>query len=331
MEIHLTIDGAPVVRAVRTPPAFADAYDVVVVGLGTAGAEAFATCVKRGLKTFGVERLNGMGGLSTIGIVCFGGVLNRRLRDYERTADAAALAYETVVAGVWMERRRIVGVRTLSNGILRDVGAGAVIDATGSATITRMCGCALSKGRAFDGVMAPCARGETWLDNGKTAPRPIYRNFPDDLTRPVADVSATATKMARHRHAFWLTQKTQGRLLRPSMMIGAREETRVVTEETATPRFAGNFALALALMDDARAVPALRDLVAHPGGPTDPVVAGAFPNRIKALDMLGRFADAKSAPLLVAIVADEARAFTDGKQIVKTVVVPGRLVNIVLR
>lgn len=146
MEIHLTIDCAPVVRAVRTPPAFADMYDVVVVGLGTAGSEAFATCVKHGLKTFGVERLNGMGGLSTIGIVCFGGVLNRRLRDYERAADAVALAYETVVAGVWMEGRRIVGVRTLSNGILRDVGAGAVIDATGNATIARMCGCALKKG-----------------------------------------------------------------------------------------------------------------------------------------------------------------------------------------
>lgn len=529
MEIRLTVNGKPTVRKVKDAPAFAASYDVVVVGLGTAGAEALTTCVARKLKTLGIERQNGMGGLSTIGIVCFGGGLNRRLCDYERAASPADVTYGTAFAGVWTEGRRIVGVRTLANGIERDVAASVVIDATGNATVARACGCALRKGRAFDGVMASCARGETWIDNGKTTPRPIYQNFPDDLSRSAADYSATVTKLARSRHGFWLTQKAKGRMLRPSVMLGPREEVRVVTEETATmadaiagkefpnplffacepqdlvvhygdhvfesreirnwtvhcglpmfcfpssvpygtivakgmenllvpskhfgvahdlggslrmhpemrktgiaaafaaeimlrlkcaakdvpyaelkpliekagclkparydrvntihgmkfapfsddevvaalrtdvtrtgewwqgergkatgtaaeraayalwtawergvrgtasekaaltgklaaelgktPRHDGNFALALALMGDARAVPVLRDLVAHPGGPTDPVVAGAFPNRIKALDFLGRFADAKSAPVLTAIVADGARTFTAG-------------------
>ena len=529
MEIRLTLNGKPTVRKVKKPPAFAASYDVAVVGLGTAGAEALSHCVARKLKTFGIERQNGMGGLSTVGIVCFGGGLNRRLCDYERIASSADVAYGTVIAGVWTEGRRIVGVRTLANGAVRDVAASVVIDATGNATVARMCGCALRKGRAFDGVMASCARGETWVDNGKRAPRPIYRNYPDDLARSAEDYSATVTKLARGRHEFWLSQRTKGRMLRPSVMVGPREEVRVVAEETATmadaiagkvfpnplffacepedlvvhygdhvfesreirnwkvhcglpmfyypssvpygtivakgmenllvpskhfgvahdlggslrmqpemrktgiaaafaaeimlrlkcaakdvpyaelkplleeagclkpardgrvntihgkkfepfaddevvaslrqdvtrtgewwqgergratgsgaeraayalwtawergvrgtkaeksalaaklaaelgrmPRYDGNFAIALALMGDARAVPVLRDLVAHPGGATDPVVAGAFPNRIKAIDFLGRFADEKSVSILMAIVGDGAKAFTAG-------------------
>lgn len=529
MEIRLTVKGKPTVQKVAKAPAFAASYDVVVVGLGTAGAEALTHCVAQKLKTFGIERLNGMGGLSTVGIVCFGGGLNRRLCDYERIASSADIAYGTVITGVWTEGRRIVGVRTLANGIVRDIAASVVIDATGNATVARMCGCGLRKGRAFDGVMAPCARGEMWLDDGKQVPRPIYRNFPDDLSRSAEAYSATVTKLAKSRHEFWRTQKTQGRLLRPSVMVGPREEVRVETEESAsmadaiagkvfpnplffacdpedlpvyyedhvfetreirnwkvqcglpmfyypssvpygtivakgvenllvpskhfgvahdlggslrmqpemrktgiaaalaaslmlrlkctakdvpyaelqpllektgclkpardtrvntiygkkfepltddevvaalrtditrtaewwqgprgeatgsaaelaayalwtawergvrgskaekaalagklfaargkTPRYDGNLALALALMGDARAVPVLRDLVAHPGGPTDPVVVGAFPNRIKAIDFLGRFADVKSVPILTAIVEDEARQFTAG-------------------
>ena len=529
MEIRLTVNGRPTALRVRKAPEFTASYDVVVAGLGTAGAEALVQCVAQKLKTFGVEKQNGMGGLSTVGIICFGGGMNKRLRDYEQIASSADVAYGTVITGVWTEGRRIVGVRTLSNGLVRDVAALVVIDATGNASVARMCGCGLRKGRAFDGVMAPCARGEIWLDAGKLVPRPIYRNYPDDLSRSAKDCSATVMKLAKGRHAFWLTQKAHGRMLRPSVMVGPREEAHVETEESAsmadaiaekafpnplffacepedlpvyyadhvfeskeirnwkvhcglpmfyypssvpygtivakgmenlfvpskhfgvahdlggslrmqpemrktgiaaalaasvmlrlrcaardvpyaelkpllekagclkpakdwrvntihgkkfdpltdeevlaalrtditrtaewwqgsrgeatgsgaeraayalwtawergvrgsragklalgeklagelgkTPRYDGNFALALALMGDARAVPPLRELVARPGGPTDPVVMGAFPNRIKAIDMLGRFADVRSVPILTAIVEDEAQKFTAG-------------------
>ena len=87
---------------------------------------------------------------------------------------------------------------------------------------------------------------------------------------------------------------------------------RLFSELGRTPRHAGNFAIALALMKDARALPTLRGIVAHPGGEVDPVIERAYPNRIKALDMLGRFADERSIPLLVDIVKDQARSFTTG-------------------
>ena len=79
MEICMTVDGRHTRKRPKAPPTFAAHYDVVVVGLGTAGAESLVQCVRSGLKSLGVERLNGMGGLSTIGIVCFGQARPRSL------------------------------------------------------------------------------------------------------------------------------------------------------------------------------------------------------------------------------------------------------------
>ena len=498
-------------------------YDVVVAGLGTAGAEALRQAAASGLKALGIERTNGMGGQGTVGCVSFGGSIPMRMRDLERACVTADIAYEAVVTGARVEKNRLTGVTYLANGVARTVRTKIVIDATGNATLARLCGLPVRKGRAFDGVMAPCARAETWLlkDGGF---RPIYRNYPEDLTRTAEEYSASATMLARERHRFWQVQRQKGRMLKPAMLVGAREEARVVTEEILTlddalserpvpnpifhawepedlpvfygdhafeseatqnwkvlcglplfgypatlsygtlvakgiegllvpskhfgvshdlgggirmqeqmrktgiaaalaasvalrqgcalknvpyaalkplleragllkpprktfvtschgyaftpfsddeviaalqqdvvkttewwyaksvnapseraayaywtawkralsgapaekcaladrlarelakgGRFAGNFAVALGLMKDARAVPVLRELVAHPGGTMDPVVAKAFPNRIKALLLLGRLDDATGVPLLTKVIQDEARAFT---------------------
>ena len=73
--------------------------------------------------------------------------------------------------------------------------------------------------------------------------------------------------------------------------------------------YAGNFAVALGLMGDRRAIPMLRRLVMEPGGACDPVVKGAYPNRVKAILLLGRFADAEIAKTLKSIVLDNADGF----------------------
>lgn len=527
MEICLIENGKRVVRRSERP-SFSESCDIVVIGLGTAGAAAFLRCVQDGVDVLGVERGNGLGGLSTIGGVCFGG-LTKRLISYERAAAGAKVAYETSAVGVWMDGRRVVGIRTLANGTVRDVAARFAIDATGNATVARMCGCGIRKGRGIDGVMAPCARGETWIDNGAKMGRPIYRNYPDDLTLGARAYSDTIGKLAGERHRFWLEQRRHGRMLRPFAMVGAREELRVETEALASmadaiggkafsdtlfyafapedlpvfyddhafesqeirswkvhcglpmfcypssvpygsivakgvdnlfvpsrhfgvahdlggslrlqpemkktgvaaalaagialrlgcaardvpyaelepalrkagnlnpaqsdrvnthhgfrfrpfsdddvvsalhqdvtrtgewwqgprgiatgsdaeraayalwtawergvrgnaaerrrladrlaaeldrePRHSGNFAIALALMGDVRALPVLREIVSNPGGVRDPAVKGAYPVRIKAIDMLGRFADAASVPMLLAVVEDDAKGFTSG-------------------
>ena len=79
-------------------------------------------------------------------------------------------------------------------------------------------------------------------------------------------------------------------------------------------RFAGNFAVALGLLNDRRACTVLREIVCHPGTANpdgcDPVVPDAYPNRIKALCLLGRLGDPKAIPPLRELVLDYARNFT---------------------
>lgn len=353
MECRLTQNGRSVVRRLEKETPFEGDYDVAIIGLGTAGAAAFRTAATEGLKVIGIEKYYGMGELSTLGIVCFGGGLNQRL----------------------------------------------------------------------DNALGACARGETWIDHGGKAPRPIYANRPFDLTLTAKDYSEKVSWLAGWRHQNWMSLKKNARMLRPSTMLGAREECRAVTEEmvsladaiaekrfpnllffacepedlpvfyndhafeseeirnwkvhcglpmfrtlhqditrtaewwqgaigkaSGTPaecaayalwtawkcrvsgtkaeakalsdrlaaamskdeRYAGNYAIALGLMKDVRALSVLREIVNHPGCAKDPIVKKAYPNRIKALDMLRIFKDCDSVPLLRKIVRDGAKAFVKG-------------------
>ena len=45
-------------------------YDVIVVGLGTAGALSMLRCAEKGLSVLGIEKINQMGGTGTAGGIC---------------------------------------------------------------------------------------------------------------------------------------------------------------------------------------------------------------------------------------------------------------------
>ena len=209
-------------------------YDVVVVGLGTAGAACYCHCVKEGLNVLGIEKTNGMGGQSTVGCVAFGASPSARILDLERRGRGGDILYESVVIGVFINGDKVSGVRVLSNGIIRDTMAKIVIDASGNASIARMCGLPLRKGRDYDGVMAPCSRAETWMNLESKNVHPWYRNYPEDLTLSMKDYASTVSMLSRERHKHWLGARKKERLLKPAMLVGAREEARVVTEEVLT-------------------------------------------------------------------------------------------------
>jgi len=234
VDCRLTRNGRSDVERLTKAPPFEGEYDVAVIGLGTTGAVAFRTAVAEGLKVIGIERLNGMGGLSTLGIVCFGGGLNQRLDEYERFAAKGEVAYESVLSALYVDGRRIIGFQYCQNGIVHCVRVKQLIDATGNATVSRMAGLGIHKGRPIDHVMAACARGETWIDRGAKAPRPIYANRPFDLTLTSRDYSETVAWLAGWRHQAWKGQRKTSRMLRPANMLGAREECRAVTEEMVT-------------------------------------------------------------------------------------------------
>lgn len=209
-------------------------YDVVIVGLGTAGAEAFRTSVECGLKTLGIERLNGMGGIGTSGCVAFGGNIPKLMLDYEKSAENGKVEYEAAVIGVRRDGRRIAGVTYVANGVVRTASAKIVIDASGNATVGALAKLTLRRGCDFDGTMAPCSRAESWM-NANGAIRPIYRNYQEDTASDsLKELAATATKLCRGRHRFWLQNRAKQRMVRPSPMVGAREEPRYFTERIQT-------------------------------------------------------------------------------------------------
>ena len=209
-------------------------YDVIVVGLGTAGAEAFRTCVECGLRTLGIERLNGMGGVGTIGCISFGGDIPKLLHDYEKAAEKGEVAYESAVIGVQSKGNRISGVTYVTNGTVRKASAKIVIDSSGNATVGALVKLPLRRGCDFDGTMAPCSRAESWMNAGGGI-RPIYRNYQEDTSTDSLDaLAATAMKLNCGRHRFWCQNRAKQRILRPSPMVGAREEPRYVTERIQT-------------------------------------------------------------------------------------------------
>ena len=209
-------------------------YDVIVVGLGTAGAEAFRTSVECGLRTLGIERLNGMGGVGTVGCISFGGDIPKLLHDYEKAAEKGEVAYESAVIGVQRKGNRIAGVTYVTNGAVREASAKIVIDASGNATVGALAKLPLRRGCDFDGTMAPCSRAESWMNAGGGI-RPIYRNYQEDASVDSLDaLSATVSKLNRGRHRFWCQNKAKQRMLRPSPAVGAREEPRYVTERIQT-------------------------------------------------------------------------------------------------
>lgn len=177
--------------------AFSSAYDVIVVGLGTAGASAAIAAARRGQRVLGIERLNCMGGTGTAGTVqgyyfgsrggqyeafdeetrrlgrngytATGGVsgeLKKLVLQQHAAAAGVELQYEASVIGVFMEGSRMAGVRYKGPDGLYDVAALVVIDSTGDAECCAMAGASFRMGRESDGLQQPFSNVIKRISNG---------------------------------------------------------------------------------------------------------------------------------------------------------------------
>ena len=236
MHLGVTVEGKGRIIRPSGGPDFSQSYDVAVVGLGTAGAPALEKSVSFGFKCLGLEKTGGMGGQSTVGCISWAPVIVRDLARYERNCLAADVMYGAAPVGVWIDNGRIVGLRYVRNGIVKDVAVKVVIDASGNASVAKMCSLPVRKGRDFDGVMATCARGESWVGRKGGGASPIYGGFSDSLACNNADYSAVVGKMGCARHRFWKSHTAKARMLRPSALVNAREEERVVAETVVSLR-----------------------------------------------------------------------------------------------
>ncbi|MDF2935150.1 MAG: hypothetical protein K0Q90_523 [Paenibacillaceae bacterium] len=177
---------------------FAEQVDVLVAGVGTAGALAVIAAAAQGANTLGVDRLPGIGGMGTMGYVSgyyYG--LNGGLHvDIDTEAQAMGrehfldrveakkyimenriaekggrLSLDTAVTGVFMEAGTIKGVSLLSGGGQWNVGCKVLIDATADSAVVTLAGCATITGRESDGKTRPFTSVKVWLHENGTITR----------------------------------------------------------------------------------------------------------------------------------------------------------------
>ena len=218
----------------KATPRFAGSYDVLVAGLGSGGFFAAWRAAKLGLRTLGVERMDAFGGQSTLGCVC--GTYECR---QEKLAELEAMAKDagfevarlTTVIGAWMEGRRIVGLRLLSNGEIRDVRGKVIVDASGDASVARMAGCRVMAGRETDHGEAAVSKASIYrLPNGKTR---MGYGFYRDSAQCGGEVFSQKILGYAVRD-----RKTLGsrQIVVKATIMGPREQGHVICEDTYTLR-----------------------------------------------------------------------------------------------
>lgn len=169
-------------------PAFLHTFDIVIAGLGTAGAPAALAAAESGAKVCVVEKLNLPGGSATSGGIAGyyfglpGGLFEKidsaaeQLRtlsfiqggDFHPDAKGMAVEralmergveifYESTPCAVFLDDdgRRVRGVRVATPSGVADIACGMLIDATGNGDVCALAGAAFTEGRASDGQAQP--------------------------------------------------------------------------------------------------------------------------------------------------------------------------------
>jgi hypothetical protein len=248
----------------RVEAAGAEAYDVVVVGLGTAGSIAAIAAARHGLRVLGIDRHTLMGGVGTAGAVTGyyfgtrGGLfeqldrqatatekavytpsygINAEGKQYvmeqEALAAGVTIRYSTTVIRVIQEGKSVRGVECFSPELgSRAIIAKVVIDATGNADICRMAGCELRAGREFDGQAQPFSNPVFTIENGRIRGRYtdsgyVFPEDPDSLSRAIVESALLSTHL-RERY------EESERFLRVAPQLGIREGQFIVGEDNVT-------------------------------------------------------------------------------------------------
>lgn len=240
---------------------FDEYYDIVIVGLGTAGCISAIAAAKNGLKVLGIERLNCMGGQGTAGAVfsyyygSSGGLfedIDNQVNEYEKLGytkthginpflkkyvletealnAGVTISYEAIVTGVYLEGKKVIGVRWFYNGRFVNTGAKVIIDCTAEADICDIAGCETRMGRAFDNgcqpfsnVMVTLYGNETWcqfIDEGH-----VNQTDGDKLSEAIIE---TMTHPMHLREYF----DPIDRVLYYTQHLGVREGRHIIGEET---------------------------------------------------------------------------------------------------
>ncbi|MBD2847816.1 FAD-dependent oxidoreductase [Paenibacillus sp. IB182496] len=241
-----------------------ETWDLIVVGLGTAGAIAAVAAARHGLRVLGLDRHTVMGGVGTGGAVIgyyFGsrGGVYERLDEQARATEqevftpshgvnaegkqyvlerealqaGATLRYETTITGVLLEGRTVKGLACFSpeRGSYT-AGARIVIDGTGNAELARWIGAELRGGRAFDGQPQPFSNPLVRLDGKRV--RGFYTDSGYVRPEQPASMSAAIVDSALLSTHLRDTYTEEERFLRVAPQLGVREGPFIVGEDNVT-------------------------------------------------------------------------------------------------
>jgi ribulose 1,5-bisphosphate synthetase/thiazole synthase len=241
-----------------------EAYDVIVVGLGTAGAVAVIAAARKGLRVLGIDRHTSMGGAGTAGGVLGyyfgsrGGLfeeidakvpateksvytpsygVNAEGKQYvlerEAVEAGATIRYDTTVTGVLTEGRTVTGIECFSPELGRYTATSrVVIDATGNADVCRLAGCELRGGREFDGQAQPFSNALFKLDGERvrayyTDSGYVFPEDPDSMSEAIVESALLST----HLKAQYDEER---RFMRIAPQLGVRESQFIVGEDNVT-------------------------------------------------------------------------------------------------
>ncbi|WP_052429529.1 FAD-dependent oxidoreductase [Paenibacillus borealis] len=238
-------------------------YDVIVAGLGTAGAIAAVTAARQGLKVLAVERLHGMGGTGTIGAIwsyyygsrgglsesldekavrlaagCFtpsqgvNGEAKMIVMEQEAIRLGVVIRYESTITGVLMQGSRVCGIEWISAEGRLAAGSEVVIDCTGDAHVCAHAGAGVYYGRPLDGQTQPFSNVWLQLENGQVSSRHTdsgYVTQGDALTMSRANLQSAT--VSTHLKAVY---EEQDRWLRLAPLTGVREGRLIKGEEQVT-------------------------------------------------------------------------------------------------
>ncbi|GAA3413532.1 FAD-dependent oxidoreductase [Paenibacillus hodogayensis] len=237
-------------------------YDVVVVGLGTAGAIAAIAAGQLGLDVLGIEQQNSMGGTGTNGLVANyyfgskGGLfeqLDEQAKQIERegymlygvNVEAKKLAleqaalqagvaihYESVVTGVYTDQRKVAGIRWIGQGGILEAGCRILIDCSGDASTVARAGCPTRFGRDSDGTTHAFSSAISFITNGRLKSFYTDSGYVDHTD--AADLSKELIRSATLPTHLKETYHDDVRLLKVAPQLGVREGRFIVGEETVT-------------------------------------------------------------------------------------------------
>lgn len=212
MKLHQKQQGN-VIKVEASETTFKKHYDVIVVGLGTAGAISSIYAAELGLRVLALETGNCMGGTGTSAAVLgyYHGARGGRFEDVDKIAyetepeifaaanlifpdhilpDKKAMVleqqaleagvdirYDAWTFGVYMKGKQVVGLQWKDENGIHSTSAKYVIDCTGEADICSMAGCETVRGRPFDGKTQPYSLCTMTLKDGNVSSYYVDNGF----------------------------------------------------------------------------------------------------------------------------------------------------------